>query len=246
MANYEMRSRAGNRLFDDEDEESTSGCSFGRIISTVIFQILSIGTVVFYTFWVFKHQDGVGWNDRKLLFNLHGLLMVVGMVSIGEAILWYRMFPCMTKMKNKLFHTLLLIAGAAAILVGVVASYRARSMDDEDQSKVHHFTSLHNWMGLSVGAMFVLQFTLGFLSFWVMHMCSFKSLRAAIQPYHAMLGKVIHTLGLATCLVGLNAMAKARLSGQADHDQFDSPSKILNYAGSCLVFLMVIFPFLTK
>ncbi|KAI1290902.1 putative ferrireductase protein [Halotydeus destructor] len=222
-------------------------CNTVRFVLVLLFNILSIGSVCLYAYWIYEYENGVSLDDHHKLFNLHGLLMMSGLALVGLGVTWFLMFPCFSKGVNKFLHFAIFTLAAIFLGAGFWTSYHSQNLSTKVNK--YHFYSLHDWMGIGVCAVLAIQFLFGLGSFYVLPLCGYRRLRAAMRPIHATFGLVGYMVGLTTCMTGIFALAKARLKGskgKKEYHELDRPAIIINMAGICLMALMVIVPLIVR
>ncbi|KAJ6369735.1 hypothetical protein OIU76_028058 [Salix suchowensis] len=109
--------------------------------------------------WTVHYRGGLALvsANKDLIFNVHPVLMVIGLVLVnGEAMLAYKTVPG-TKSFKKLVHLTLQFLAFCLSLIGFWTALKFHN-----DKGIDNFYSLHSWLGLSLP--FPLQHPVGF---WV-------------------------------------------------------------------------------
>ncbi|ETE62534.1 Cytochrome protein [Ophiophagus hannah] len=84
-------------------------------------QILGLAVITVMAAWIGQYRGGVAWDSSQLLFNVHPLCMVIGMVFLqGDALLVYRVFRNESKQSTKILHGLIHFFALIIALVGLL------------------------------------------------------------------------------------------------------------------------------
>ncbi|XP_039194350.1 cytochrome b561-like [Crotalus tigris] len=107
-------------------------------------QILGLAVITVMAAWIGQYRGGVAWDSSQLLFNVHPLCMVIGMVFLqGDALLVYRVFRNESKQSTKILHGLIHFFALIIALVGLIAVFQHhRNQGFPDMY------SLHSWCGI--------------------------------------------------------------------------------------------------
>lgn len=206
-------------------------------------EVLLFGVLILCLVWVYLFKDGFAWNDDiKKQFNLHPVLMITGFIFLmGNAMLVYRLFRCCNKLASKLLHTLLYLLAIPCIVVAAIAVFDNHNLRDPP---IPNLYSLHSWLGLATMGLFVLQFVVGFFSFWILLCCdsSTNSYRASLVPIHSTFGIVTFLLAIATALTGYTE--KAFFDLKSDYSKLVDEAWYINAQGACLIGLAILMCFL--
>ncbi|XP_022659301.1 cytochrome b561-like isoform X1 [Varroa destructor] len=215
----------------------------------LLTEIVLLGVLTVTLFWVFHYEGGVAWtNDIKRQFNLHFILMIVGLIFLnGQAILTYRLFGCCRRIYAKLTHAFLFLSAASCVAIGFYVAFEA----NERVHKGAHFYSLHSWLAIVTCGLFIMQLLVGLVSFLILLCCdgATASFRAALVPVHATFGLIIFVLGSATTLTGFMQAARARLNGQnqnADYRDYPEQGWILNALSGGVALLIILLPLVAR
>jgi len=172
-----------------------------RLWNTLLFLVLLL-------VWIWRSLDGFNTKPapgggRAVSFNWHPLLMTIAfLLFMGEGVFAFRL-PSGAKVEpgnqsrllRKKYHMTLnllalLIAGAGTIMILV----------NHTQLKYGHLQTAHSWVGITVLALALSQWVVGFAVFWLGKGDS--SLKRLLLPWHQLAGKFITFLAVATMALG--------------------------------------------
>lgn len=167
---------------------------------------------------------GVVWDATDIqLYNWHAIFMVLGMVFFYgnckltllveilviefpalyeiSAILVFRAFKSLSKLKVKIMHAT--FHGAAIIFVslGLAVEFISHYHHDEP-----NFYSLHSWLGMATVVIFISQFIFGFICYMTPSLS--EKIKAFYLPVHVFFGIACFIMAISTCLIGLNQNAR--------------------------------------
>ncbi|KAK6153264.1 hypothetical protein DH2020_012903 [Rehmannia glutinosa] len=165
---------------------------------TMFGHLVAVAVITLVLLWLLHFRDGLAFksDNKDKIFNLHPLLMVLGLVLIsGEAIMTYKTVPA-TRKRQKLFHLLLHMIALVAGIIGIYAVFKFHY-----ELGIPDMYSLHSWLGMSTICLFGLQWVLSFFSFWYPR--AQQSTRARIAPWHAVFGMVIFFMAILSAETGL-------------------------------------------
>lgn len=148
--------------------------------------------------WNIHYRGGLALfsNNKTLLFNVHPVLMVIGLLLLnGEAMLAYKSVSG-TKGLKKLVHLTLQFLSFICGLIGLWAAWKFHN-----DRGINNFYSLHSWLGLACLFLFAIQWAAGFVTFW--YPGGSTKNRAALMPWHVLFGMYIYCLSLASCITGI-------------------------------------------
>ncbi|XP_047314809.1 transmembrane ascorbate ferrireductase 2 [Impatiens glandulifera] len=148
--------------------------------------------------WSVHYRGGLALiaENKDLIFNVHPVLMVIGLVLInGEAMLAHKTIDG-TKGLKKLVHLTLQFLAFCLSLIGVWAAYKFHN-----DKGIDNFYSLHSWLGLASLFLFSIQWAAGFMTFW--YPGGSRNGRAALLPWHVFFGVYTYALAVATCTTGI-------------------------------------------
>lgn len=160
-------------------------------------RLLGVALCALVLIWNVHFRGGLALvsEDRSLIFNVHPVLMVIGLLVLnGEAMLAYKNLSG-TKNFRKLVHLSLQFLAFFLSLFGLWVVWKNRF----DRGK-ENFYSLHSWLGLLSLFLFGIQLAFGFVTFW--YPGGTRNSRARLLPWHAYLGCYIYALSVITCITG--------------------------------------------
>ncbi|KAL3813540.1 hypothetical protein ACJIZ3_014808 [Penstemon smallii] len=162
-----------------------------------VVRIIGITVALLVLVWTVHYRGGLALvSDQKdLIFNVHPVLMVIGLVLLnGEAMLAYKSVSG-TKNFKKLVHLSLQSVAFCFSLIGLWAAWKFHV-----DKGIDNFYSLHSWLGLACLFLFGIQWAAGFMTFW--YPGGSRNSRASLMPWHVFLGIYIYALAVATCTTG--------------------------------------------
>ncbi|KAE8659374.1 putative transmembrane ascorbate ferrireductase 2 [Hibiscus syriacus] len=171
------------------------------VIKFPIFMVIRvlgivIGALVFT--WTFHCRGGLALisDNKDLIFNVHPVLMVLGLVLLnGEAMLAYKTVPG-TKSFKKLAHLTIQCIAFILSLIGVWAALKFHN-----DKGIDNFYSLHSWLGLACLFLFGIQWAAGFVTFW--YPGGSRNSRAALLPWHVFFGMYAYAIAIVTATTGI-------------------------------------------
>uniref|UniRef100_A0A8C5PZ96 Transmembrane ascorbate-dependent reductase CYB561 n=1 Tax=Leptobrachium leishanense TaxID=445787 RepID=A0A8C5PZ96_9ANUR len=159
-------------------------------------QILGIAALAVTGTWLSHYRGGFAWSGN-LQFNVHPLCMVLGMVFLcGDALLVYRVFRNETKKATKILHGVLHIFALIISLVGIIAVFQFHKTNS-----IPDMYSLHSWCGIATFTLYILQWILGFVLFFIPGVA--YTYRTQFKPLHVFFGICLLICSIASCLIGL-------------------------------------------
>nr|XP_043606950.1 transmembrane ascorbate ferrireductase 2-like [Erigeron canadensis] len=209
-----------------------------KVTAAVKFPILllcvrSLGLLVaiLVLVWNIHYRGGLALfsSNRILLFNVHPVVMVIGLLLLnGEAMLAYKTVSG-TKAFKKLVH---LVLQFLAFMLGVFGLWAAWKFHND--RGIDNFYSLHSWLGVACLFLFAIQWMAGFTTFWYPGGSTNK--RASLMPWHVVLGLYIYALSLASCITGI--LEKATFL-QVHHliSHYSTEAILVNILGVLIVIL---------
>ncbi|XP_051115250.1 transmembrane ascorbate ferrireductase 2 isoform X2 [Andrographis paniculata] len=155
--------------------------------------------------WAVRYRGGMALasENKILIFNVHPVLMVVGLVVMnGEAMLAYKTLSG-TKNFKKIVHLSLQSLAFFTSIVGLWAVWKFHI-----DRGIDNFYSLHSWLGLLCIFLFGIQWASGFATFW--YPGGSRNRRSSLMPWHVYFGIYIYGLAVATCITGFVEKAKSK------------------------------------
>ncbi|KAL4612601.1 hypothetical protein ACB092_08G211700 [Castanea dentata] len=183
--------------------------------------------------WALHFRGGLSLsslnNNKDLIFNVHPVLMVIGLILFnGEAMLAYKTVSG-TKSFKKAVHLTLQSVAFCLSLIGVWAAYKFHN-----EKGIDNFYSMHSWLGLACLFLFGIQWAAGFSTFW--YPGGSVSNRAALLPWHVFLGIYIYGLAIASATTGILEKATFLQTNQVI-SRFSTEALLLNCLGMLIVIL---------
>ncbi|KAK2653839.1 hypothetical protein Ddye_013695 [Dipteronia dyeriana] len=164
---------------------------------TFVAHVLAIAGAVMVLVWCLYFRGGLAWeaSNKSLIFNLHPVLMLIGLIIIGgEAIISYKSLP-LTKQVKKLIH---LVLHAIALILGIIGVYAAFKYHNE--SSIANLYSLHSWLGIVIISLYGIQWIYGFVIFF--YPGGPTGLRSESLPWHVFFGVFVYVLAVANAAIG--------------------------------------------
>ncbi|CAH9091000.1 unnamed protein product [Cuscuta europaea] len=194
-------------------------------------RIIGIAVAAMVITWTMRYRGGLALisENKDLIFNVHPVLMVIGLVLLnGEAMLAYKTISG-TKNFKKSVH---LVVQSFALFLGVIGVWAALKFHND--KGIDNFYSLHSWLGLVCLFLFGFQWALGFSTFW--YPGGSRNSRASLLPWHVFFGIYIYALAVATCTTGL--LEKVTFL-QTNHiiSRYSTEALVVNSLGMLIVVL---------
>lgn len=163
-------------------------------------QIVGVLAIILLAVFFGQYRGGFSWtSDLTKEFNYHPLFMTLGMVFFyGDAILAYRVFRDVKKLRVKILHGSLLALSLIFASIGLKAVFDSHNLSNPPTENLY---SLHSWVGMTAVVFFGLQWVCGFVSFLFPKLS--EDLRRAYMPSHKFWGKTIFILAVAAVLMGI-------------------------------------------
>ncbi|KAK4796710.1 hypothetical protein SAY86_029036 [Trapa natans] len=199
-----------------------AGIAVDAMPVTWVVHFLAIAGAVMVLVWNIHFRGGFAWesSDKSLIFNLHPVLMLIGLIIIGgEAIISYRSLPLKKEWK-KLIH---LVLHAIALILGIIGITAAFKYHNE--SSIANLYSIHSWMGIGVIVLYGTQWLYGFVIFFFPG--GSLALRAESLPWHVLFGLFVYVLAVSTATLGfLEKLTFLEASGLA---KYGSEAFLVNF-----------------
>ncbi|CAF1421631.1 unnamed protein product [Adineta steineri] len=159
-------------------------------------QVVGVLAIILLAVLFGQYRGGFGWTVK---FNYHPLFMTLGMVFFyGDAILAYRVFRDVKKLRVKILHGSLLALSFIFSTIGLKAVFDNHNFANPPKANLY---SLHSWVGLTAVILFAAQWVCGFVSFLFPKLS--EDLRKAYMPSHKFWGKAIFLLAIGAVLMGI-------------------------------------------
>nr|GEU94296.1 probable transmembrane ascorbate ferrireductase 2 [Tanacetum cinerariifolium] len=197
----------------------------------ICVRVLGILVAALVLIWNIRFRGGLALisEDKNLIFNVHPVLMVIGLVLLnGEAMLAYKTVSG-TKSYKKLVHLSLQFL---AFLFGIIGLWAAWKFHND--KGIDNFYSLHSWLGLACLFLFTVQWGAGFTTFW--YPGGSRISRASLMPWHVFFGVYIYVLAVAACATGLLEKATF-LQTNNIISRYSAEAMLINILGVLIVFL---------
>ncbi|KAK8532248.1 hypothetical protein V6N13_131586 [Hibiscus sabdariffa] len=164
----------------------------------VVIRLLGIVITAILLTWTFHYRGGMALisDNKDLIFNVHPVLMVIGLVLLnGEAMLAYKTISG-TKSFKKFVH---LMVQCLAFILSIIGVWAALKFHND--KGIENFYSLHSWLGLACLFLFGIQWAAGFVTYW--YPGGSRNSRAALLPWHVFFGMYTYVLAVATTTTGI-------------------------------------------
>lgn len=189
---------------------------------TFVTHVLAIAAVVMVLIWCIDFRGGLAWesSNKSLIFNIHPVLMLIGMIIIGgEAIISYKSVPLKKEIK-KLIH---LVLHAIALILGIIGIYTAFKYHNE--SSIANLYSFHSWLGIGIIVLYAIQWIYGFIIFF--YPGASNELRADTLPWHVAFGMFVYVLAVANAAIGF--LEKLTFLENSGLTKFGSEAFLVNF-----------------
>ncbi|KAL3347129.1 hypothetical protein AABB24_021015 [Solanum stoloniferum] len=165
---------------------------------TIFAYIFGVIAAILMLVWLLHYREGVDLNsyDPNKIFNVHPLLMFLGLVFLsGQALMVYMTVRAEKKVQ-KIAHFLLHLC---AIILGIVGLHAAFKY--HDRRGLRNLYSFHSWIGIGTFCLYILQWVIGLC----MYMLPYTRIetRAVNLPWHISGGRAIFYMIIVTALTGL-------------------------------------------
>ncbi|XP_002510795.2 transmembrane ascorbate ferrireductase 1 [Ricinus communis] len=164
---------------------------------TFVAHALGIIGAIMVLVWCIDFRGGLAWEavNKNLIFNIHPVLMLIGLVIIGgQAIMSYKSLP-LKKEQKKLVH---LVLHAIALILGCIGIYTA--FKNHNESGIANLYSLHSWLGITIISLYGIQWIYGFIVFFFPGAPA--AVRSASLPWHVIFGVLVYILAVANAALG--------------------------------------------
>ncbi|EOA12587.1 hypothetical protein CARUB_v10027027mg [Capsella rubella] len=183
---------------------------------------LALVLSVMVLYWSISYRGGFAWEstNKRLIFNLHPPLMLIGLVILGgEAIISHKWLQLEKPVKKKIhlvLHAIALILG----IWGICAAFK-----NHNESNIPNLYSLHSWIGIGVIVIYVLQWLYSFIVFFYPR--GSTPLRSNLLPWHVFLGLFVYVLAVGNTALGF--LEKLTFMETSGLDKFGSEAFLINF-----------------
>ncbi|KAB1210706.1 Transmembrane ascorbate ferrireductase 1 [Morella rubra] len=196
---------------------------------TFVAHALGLAGLVLVLVWTLHFRGGLAWEatNKSLIFNLHPVLMLIGLIIIGgEAIISYKSLPFnkdVKKLIHLVLHTIALVLG----IVGISAAFKYHN-----ESGIVNLYSLHSWLGILIIVLYGIQWIYGFLIFFFPG--GPNGLRRESIPWHVVFGLTVYILAVGNSALGfLEKLTFLENSGLA---KYCSEALLVNFTAVIAIF----------
>ncbi|KAK4426302.1 putative transmembrane ascorbate ferrireductase 2 [Sesamum alatum] len=193
-------------------------------------RIIGAAVAALVLIWNVHYRGGLALvsENKSLIFNVHPVLMVIGVLLSGEAMLAYKTVSG-TKSFKKLVHLSLQSLAFFLSIIGLWAVWKFHV-----DRGIDNFYSLHSWLGLLWLFLFGIQWASGFATFW--YPGGSRNSRASLLPWHQCFGLYIYALSIATCATGFLEKATFLQTHQI-MTRYSKEAMLVNSLGMLVVIL---------
>ncbi|KAK7283650.1 hypothetical protein RIF29_13317 [Crotalaria pallida] len=209
---------------DGESERLRENMALGvaALPFTFVAHLLAVAGIVMVLVWNIHFRGGLAWEatNKNLIFNIHPVLMLIGLIIIGgEAIISYKSLPLKKEVK-KLIHLVLHAIALILGIIGIIAAFK-----NHNESGIANLYSLHSWLGIGVIVLYGTQWLYGFVTFYYPGGTSI--LRSQSLPWHVLFGLIVYVLAVGTASLGfLEKLTFLESSGLA---KYGSEALLVNF-----------------
>ncbi|XP_009349345.2 transmembrane ascorbate ferrireductase 1 [Pyrus x bretschneideri] len=189
---------------------------------TFVVHTLGIAALVLVLVWNIHFRGGLAWEatNKNLIFNLHPVLMLLGLIFLGgEAIISYKALPFRKEVK-KVIH---LVLHALALGLGIIGIYLA--FKNHNESGIANLYSLHSWIGIGVICLYGIQWIYGFVTFF--YPGGSPALRSESIPWHVAFGITVYLLAVGNASLGF--LEKLTFLENSGIDKFGTEAFLVNF-----------------
>ncbi|XP_009340012.1 transmembrane ascorbate ferrireductase 1-like [Pyrus x bretschneideri] len=189
---------------------------------TSVVHTLGIAALVLVLVWTIHFRGGLAWEatNKNLIFNLHPVLMLLGLIILGgEALVSYKSLPFNKKMK-KVIH---LVLHALALALGIIGIYLA--FKNHNESGIANMYSSHAWIGIGVIVLYGIQWIYGFVTFFFPG--GSPTLRRESIPWHVVFGIIVYVLAVGDASLGF--LEKLTFLERSGLDKFGTEAFLVNF-----------------
>lgn len=198
------------------------GLEINALHLSYVVHLLGVAGAVMVLVWNIYFRGGLAWesSNKNLIFNVHPVLMLIGLVIMGgEAIISYKALP-FKKAEKKLIH---LVLHAFALILGSIGIYMA--FKNHNESGLANLYSLHSWLGIGVIALYGIQWIYGFVVFF--YPGGSDDVRRESLPWHVLFGMFVYILAVANSALGF--LEKLTFLESSGIDKYGSEAFLVNF-----------------
>ncbi|KAF7811235.1 putative transmembrane ascorbate ferrireductase 2 [Senna tora] len=194
-------------------------------------RVIGVFVTLLLLTWALHFRGGLALvsPNKDLIFNVHPVLMVIGLILInGEGMLAYKTIPG-TKEFRKGVHLTLQFVSFVLSLIGVWAAWKFHN-----DKGIDNFYSLHSWLGLACLFLFFIQWAAGFVTFW--YPGGSRNSRVCLMPWHVFIGIYIYALAIVTAATGILEKATF-LQANKVISRYSNEALVVNSLGMLIIIL---------
>mmetsp|Transcript_2961 Transcript_2961/g.3481 ORF Transcript_2961/g.3481 Transcript_2961/m.3481 type:complete len:386 (-) Transcript_2961:632-1789(-) len=194
---------------EENRRRSTAVWGMSRLqnIATVLAHLFALASCVLVFIWINEEAMGGGglsWEEGQApkVFNWHPVMMILSLAFMTIAALAFRVRSRGVNRKGiKIIHGMQWTLAMCCGTIGLFAAFK--SQNDAKSGFLSHFYSFHSWVGLSVMALFLCQFSVAFASFGLQIRCIGVIQRPRVLSFHRFVGNFIYMMTTSTVLLGI-------------------------------------------
>jgi len=162
-------------------------------------QMIGVIAIILLAVVLGQYRGGFTWTDSEKELNYHPLFMSLGMIFFyGDAILAYRVFRDVKKIRVKILHASLLALSFIFSAIGLKAVFDNHNYAVPPRENLY---SLHSWLGILTVIFFAFQWIGGFITFLFPKLS--EEIRRNYMPTHKFWGKAIFLMAVGSVLMGI-------------------------------------------
>nr|ACI90364.1 hypothetical protein [Philodina roseola] len=141
---YSNRFQMGSGRYDEMGSTRVSWRWFFMMICSA--QMIGVIAIILLAVVLGQYRGGFTWTNSEKELNYHPLFMSLGMIFFyGDAILAYRVFRDVKKIRVKILHASLLALSFIFSSIGLKAVFDNHNYADPPRDNLY---SLHSWLGI--------------------------------------------------------------------------------------------------
>ncbi|KAM1163002.1 hypothetical protein ACFX13_001999 [Malus domestica] len=189
---------------------------------TFVVHTLGVTALALVLVWTIHFRGGLAWEatNKNLIFNLHPVLMLLGIIIMGgEAIVSHKSLP-FNKETKKVIH---LVLHTLALALGIIGIYLV--FKNHNESGIANLYSLHSWIGIGVIVLYGIQWIYGFLTFF--YPGGSPTLKSESIPWHVVFGIIVYLLAVGNASLGF--LEKLTFLENSGLDKFGAEAFLVNF-----------------